>query len=342
MMASTADSLALFGLDEAAGNAARAAALGPPRRSPLANTGFAEGGGGGGGKPPSLPRPFGGAAPPEPGDELATVAVQKDDLDRARAAVAAPDIPDPSSPPPNIGEPEEESTRAVPREELLRAGQNASYVVGEDSEAAGEDATLAVAPGMNEANKQQYAALAQTVVGGHDAAGPPAFPPPPGGGFQVPPPPPQVTAHLQQWNQQPPPPGFGGPPSQQQQQHQQHQHPGSNPHFQMQHQQQQGGPGSNPHIGSNPHMMAAPQSGQMPISQPGGQQQQMMMGPPGSVNNPIPWPGQQGLHQGQGFSFGPAGGKFKVSGQILLLAIVGVICLAIFVTGIVLFATTKF
>jgi hypothetical protein len=31
-----------------------------------------------------------------------------------------------------------------------------------------------------------------------------------------------------------------------------------------------------------------------------------------------------------------------VSGQIILLGIVGVVCLAIFITGIVLFATTKF
>jgi hypothetical protein len=303
MMGSTADSLALFGLDEAAGNAARAAALGP--RGPRAPA---------------------AARAPEPGDELATVAVPKDDLERARAAVAAPDIPDPGDEPPNIGEPEEESTRAVPREELLRANQGA-IVVGEDSEAAGEDATLAVAPGQNEANKQQFAALAHTVVGTGNPNDPPGFPPPP---FQVPPPPPQVMAH-QQWSQQPGYPG-GPPPSQQHP-------PGSNPHFQM----QQHGGGSNPHLGSNPQMMAAPQSGQMPISQQG---QQMMGGPQG--NNPIPYPGhlmgpgQQGIHQGQGFAFGPSGGKIKLSGQILMLAIVGVVCLAIFVTGIVLFATTKF
>jgi hypothetical protein len=34
--------------------------------------------------------------------------------------------------------------------------------------------------------------------------------------------------------------------------------------------------------------------------------------------------------------------RFKISGQIVLLAVVGIVCLAIFVTGIVLFMTTKF
>jgi hypothetical protein len=34
--------------------------------------------------------------------------------------------------------------------------------------------------------------------------------------------------------------------------------------------------------------------------------------------------------------------KSKISGQMILLFVVGFVCLAIFVTGIVLFATTKF
>jgi len=115
----------------------------------------------------------------------------------------------------------------------------------------------------------------------------------------------------------------------------------------MQHQHQ---PGSNPQMPVSGYgqpqqqQQQMPQSGQMPISQPG---YNMGGGPP--MSNPIPYPGhmmgpgQQGMH-GQGMGFGPtgAGKQFKISGQILLLAIVGIICLAIFITGIVLFATTKF
>jgi hypothetical protein len=38
----------------------------------------------------------------------------------------------------------------------------------------------------------------------------------------------------------------------------------------------------------------------------------------------------------------PLRGGFKLSRQIIVLAIVGFICIGIFITGIVLFATTKF
>jgi len=38
----------------------------------------------------------------------------------------------------------------------------------------------------------------------------------------------------------------------------------------------------------------------------------------------------------------PPAPKSKISGQMILLFVVGFVCLAIFVTGIVLFATTKF
>jgi hypothetical protein len=109
--------------------------------------------------------------------------------------------------------------------------------------------------------------------------------------------------------------------------------PPSQPHF----------PGAAPQMPqSNPHLQV-PQSGHMMAQNPQG-----MM--PHPNQGPIPYPGQPNFHQPP-----TAGGewnanasplqpkpKFKLSGQILLLAIVGVVCLAIFITGIVLFATTKF
>ena len=75
-----------------------------------------------------------------------------------------------------------------------------------------------------------------------------------------------------------------------------------------------------------------PMSGQMPAQPQGG---------------PIPYPGQN-IHQPPPNPFGdwnanaPAPAKKSGKGQIILLGVVGVVCLAIFITGIVLFATTKF
>lgn len=356
MMASTADSLALFGLDDAVGDAARSAGLSPPQK-----------------KVPTFADEDGGE------NEVATVAVAKDDLDRARREAAAFQEPSPR-PVPMLGEPEEESTRAVPREELLR-GQDASFIVGDDP-GSGEDATLAVGPAANEAaTHKDLAALAATVIG--DAAIPPPLPPPiphaqgPASypfesGIQAP----------QSWNQPGPGPlpgpnpmsgpgpmpgpsmnAFGGlqpgsnpqmqamppssphaPGSNPQVAHM----PGSNPHMPTSNPHMPNGhaPGSNAHApGSNPHMPASnphfpipanqmaaaqnmPQSGQMPISQP--------MGPMGPAN-PIPYPG----HMPAPYGAAPKR-KFKLSGQIILLIVVGAICLGIFIIGVVLFATTKF
>jgi hypothetical protein len=66
------------------------------------------------------------------------------------------------------------------------------------------------------------------------------------------------------------------------------------------------------------------------------------------MHGPIPYPGQQGgpmMHGQSGLPWNnaaPGSKGIKLSNQIILLAVVGVICLAIFITGIVLFATTKF
>jgi hypothetical protein len=97
-----------------------------------------------------------------------------------------------------------------------------------------------------------------------------------------------------------------------------------------------------------------PSSGGMPAMNPMGGQMSHAPMQPGSA------PMQRAAHaQGQQPGPGPnpaaptaagtpgwmnaaVGPRFRISGQILLLAIVGIICLGIFITGIILFATTKF
>ncbi len=228
----------------------------------------------------------------------------------------------------------------MPREELFR-GRDAQLIVGDD--AGGEDATLAVAPGDNEAS-QQFAGLAQAFVS--DGAFPP---PPPNVGAPAPPPPlpgPELGPPAQQpwgdpnqpWgdpNQQawpqasqaPMPPGIPGPPISSPSL------PASNPQMPISGPNPQMPPGSNPHMMAAPaHMM--PQSGQMPISQPGHPMQGPMGGPGPYPQSPI-----SARHAPTWVA--PRPSKFKISGQVLLLIVVGVVCLAIFVTGIVLFVSTK-
>jgi hypothetical protein len=326
MAKSPEESLALFGLDSGVSDAARAAvgakpgvaAKPPPGRSPLASTNLAAPG-----KPigPSSSRPGGGAPPPIPPPSSQPQAPAKD------IAVL------------HDRNEEEESTRAVSREEMLRGHD--SVVIGEDSEAHGEDATLAIAPGFNEANSSQAAAFAATLA--KDAGSHPGAPPPPPGfdpnfGQPPPPAPPHGTHGMpanQGW-QQPPPMapqhGWQDPNAYHQQQQQQgHSNPQSYPGMAV-------GPVSGPHLpaqswtpnppGSQPHFPAG-----APQSQPHMQVAQ-------NANQPIPYPGQPGLQQLNPFDASRR--KSKVSGQIILLGIVGVVCLAIFITGIVLFATTKF
>lgn len=337
MMGSTDQSLALFGLDAGAADAARAAvALPGPRPPPPSARSSAAGPGlGGAVRPPSLPPPL----PSSPSHSHGSV-----------PGVPRLDLPD------AIEREEEESTRAVSREELLR-GQDAHVVVGDD--AGGDDATLAVAPGDNEANSKHLAALAQTMAQDPDGA----FPPPPGG-FPPPPPPafglepaPQPLGGLPPQpadfglppmsNMGPPggmrPPmesmhgGMGGP------------HPGWNEPQPPPWNAPMSAPG--PHMpGTNPHGHAPmPQGGQLPpyTGQMGqmGQMGQSQM--PIQPMGPISYSGQmnpmmQGQAGGPWASPAPVKKGGKISGQVLLLAIVGVICLAIFITGLVLFATTKF
>ncbi len=326
MAGSTEQALALFGLDEAAGNAARAA-VGVPAKNERGN------------------------------DEVATVAVPRDDLERARREAAGNGMA-PANLPPAIEGETEESTRAVPREELLRA-QDAHVVA--DDDAVGEDATLAVGPGQNEAaigNQKPHdhvAALAATITA--DSAGIAGFPPPLGspgpqaapahnmmGGQGMQPPPWQQQQQQQPYPPQQPHMMHGQPPSNPMM-------PASSPHPQM------GGAGGMPP--SNPMMPASspnPNMGGLPqhmghMNMQAGAQQQMRMHPQG-MNAPVSYPGNQQnpVYPGQGEQARrdgwvlplPGGKSLRLTGQILLLAVVGVICLAIFVTGIVLFATTKF
>lgn len=267
-------------------------------------------------------------------NDAATVTVPKDVLDRVRAdpkAFLAESKP--KAPVPAAGRPysdvddSAEPTKAVSRDELLGrgrvdAGQDGHVVIGAD--AGGEDATLAVAPGSNEASSMNLGAAIGNALASGTLQSPlgndPAFPPP--HGHQ-----PQPQGQPYQGY-----PGMGAP---------------SGPNAMG-----QGGPGGH---GGQPYdwgMQGQPQnqpwsSGHMPAANPR---------TPGGAPSYGGGANMHGMQQPQG---GPAGipraqaptnwgplqappQKSKISGQMILLFVVGFVCLAIFVTGIVLFATTKF
>ncbi|MBS2018104.1 MAG: hypothetical protein JST00_34855 [Deltaproteobacteria bacterium] len=286
--------------------------------------------------------------------------------------------PPPIAPSPADSEPElieengsvEETTRSVARDELLRHQQESHVVVGDESDAVGDEATLAVAPGqvdLGPRGGEIAAALAATLGQPNDHAAP-AFPPPPPA---FPPPPVRSAAAAA-----PPPPQ----PSQQPR-------PGSNPHVPaapmangpsstggMPASYRGAPPGSHPnppydpmmpqpgafHPGpaypsSGQHPVAGPASQNVPMSHPSphGHPGMMNMGPPGPMpppsggmpagvppntipNAPPPWMTQPSPPP-QGMSSG-----FKITPQVIMLAVVGIVCLAIFVVGIVLFVQTKF
>jgi hypothetical protein len=237
--------------------------------------------------------------------------------DAARAAVAVP--PSNRSPLASTAfavgpsaqaqrNPDNEATRTLTKEDLFPV-QDAHVVVGSD--AVGDDATLAVAPGLNQASSQRFAAFAQTMV--QDAEG--GVPQSPGVS------PPQAIQ----------PPGYGAPP------------PSWQEPQQWSASSQTSSP-MNPHLPpSNPHMPASAPIGAAGMGAPiGAPMQSPMQGPtsyPGHYAGPMqpgqPWapPVQQQAQGGTGF---------KLSGQVLWLVVAGVVCVAIFITGIILFATTKF
>lgn len=279
-----------------------------------------------------------------------------------------------------LDEPADETTRAVAREELMRDQQDGHVVVGEDEDAVGDEATLAVAPGqvdLGPGGGEIAAALAATLGPPNTGytpndpppgfpAPPPKFPPPPGAQAQHAPHPgsnPQIqaapnmnmnagaTGAMPSYRGQPPVqaiPQSNPHPQSQSQPHYEPAHahapydpmmPGGPQQPQYSHAPQQGG-GGYPSSGQHPASANMPMSQPYPGSQP--QPPMMMMGPnpgapTGMVNAPPPpWMTQP--------SPPPAGmvGGFKITPQIIALAIVGVCCLAIFVVGIVLFVQTKF
>lgn len=272
------------------------------------------------GSPPAIPGSIpklAAADDKESENEAATVTVPKDVLDRVRAnPKAVLEESQAKAPTPAAGRPysdlddSAEPTKAVPREELLRgASPDGHVVIGAD--AGGEDATLAVAAGSNEASAMNLgAAIGDALHGGH-------HPPPYGQEGAFPPPPGQ---HPYQSFQ-----GMGPP---------------SAPHPM--------GPGAHPGMGMQDpmgmHGMPNQQpwsSGHMPAANP-----RQVGGVPSYGGGPMMQPQQQG-----GFPRGQAPTNWnplqppaqsKISGQMILLVVVGFVCLAIFVTGIVLFATTKF
>lgn len=261
----------------------------------------------------------------------------------------------PSQPEPEHDEVADETTRAVARDELLRQQQEDHVVVGDQDDAVGDEATLAVAPGQVDLGPGggEIAAALQATLGKREDA-PPAFPPPPPAfppppaphgqpgsnphmpaaqpmnasgataamasyrGAGLPQPPPSSQQQQQPYDpMMPNPQGFGGP---------------------MQH-------GGYPSSGHQPVM--GPQSQNMPMSSPGthpmmGNNMGMPMGGPMAPPNqnpnapPPPWMTQP--------SPPPTGmvGGFKITPQVIMLAVVGIVCLAIFVVGIVLFVQTKF
>lgn len=299
------------------------------QRSPFSSTGYAPGG-----------AAEAKAAKPEQEEEndAATVTVPKDVLDRVRAdpkGVLADSKP--KAPVPAAGRPysdvddSAEPTKAVPRDELLgRAAQGPGQdhvVIGAD--AGGEDATLAVPPGGNEASGMNLgAAIGSALAAGtlQSPLGDGAFPHPPGH------PPHSPQAHPYQSYQGMGPPG--GPNAM---------GPGGAPPQQDWGMQGQGqGPPHNQPWSSGQMPAAIPRTPGGVQSYPGGpmmhqphqpqhQQHQQQMGGIPRQQAPTNWNPLQAP---------PA--KSKISGQMILLFVVGFVCLAIFVTGIILFATTKF
>lgn len=209
-----------------------------------------------------------------------------------------------------------EDTRPVSRDEMMMRHQDAQVVVGED--AIGDEATLAIGPGLRLQHMQ--------------AAAPP---------YGVAPLRPASSDHLRAATQHMPQGMYGGPGMQAPQAPQAPPWQGFDP---MMPQAPPGGPGGPfSSSGQSPAMLGPSVGGPIgwgpppnaPTSfGPSVPHQGMMEGAPPSVTRqPSPWPLAPPATPAGGFRFTP---------QLMLLLGAGVICVAIFVTGIVLFVTTKF
>ena len=306
----------MFGLDEAAGAAARAAVRPNVRHSPLASTGFAPGGAGAvkSSAPTRMERP----APPRPPlDQESTATAFVEDLGFPLTKAAGPG----GLPKLHDNDGDDESTRAVPREELFR--DQDQFILGEDAGVSGDDATLAVAPGMNDAALQRLGGGMASPLGADGSGGHPEF---------------LGNAHATQQSPQfppmlGPPPSWNTPSAPGMQPHNMTHGMAPTPSATSAMPMMPGYPG---HPGQMPSHGG--QSGQMPYPPNGTQGQQMPMGYPN-----VGWPQQWGMPGPQQMAPVPRqNGKFPLSGQVIALGLVGIVCLAIFVTGVVLFFTTKF
>ena len=238
---------------------------------------------------------------------------------------------------PPIGAPvdAEETTRAVSREELL-GHQGAQVILGDDDDAHGDEATLAVAPGAlgDLVDPALVAALSERQPRQPSQPEPPSapvFPPPPPG----------------------PPPGYGsqggmGSAQQQQQPQSQPQQPvqswqGEPPSYRNPPQQPMGAMGMQQ--GYDPMLSQGHQSSPGMHSAPQQQGYPMQGGYGPNANAPTPGGQQMQPVFGQQWQAAPAaGGGFakKFTPQVIMLIVVGTVCLSIFVIGIVLFVTTNF
>jgi hypothetical protein len=268
--------------------------------------------------PREAPRPGAGFSPPRP-------MVDKD------AETMAVGGDDPRLPPRRLDP--EETTRAVSRDEMMRH-RDAQVVVGED--AIGDDATLAIAPGQID---RALMPSAETL--GPPLAAAPHFPQgvPSGSSghlraapqHQMPyaPPGAQQPSHVPPWQGGAAQPSYGNPA-----------HGGFDPLMPQGHPGMHGGPfpQTSPMAwGPSPNAPTAYNAGPMGNPPMGMQQPQGMMQMQAAP--PAPWmPQQQPPPEGGG----PIAFGIRFTPQIMLLAGVGVVCLAIFVIGIVLFVTTKF
>lgn len=311
---------------------------------------------------PGAPSPLASTGYQPPGRSVADK-----DADTAARRGSSPVLPSLND---NEGE-SDEATRAVPRDELVRR-QDAHVVVGED--AMGDEATLAVPPGHIDGLDPEIAAALIETLKDREGSQPrlqsaPSFPNPPQHFQQHNP---MSSGHLPSappFAQTPQPLGMGmqhvapswGEAAHSHREPPQHgMYPGFDPLLPQQ--APQGGQGymhgQFPQSGQQ-----GPGGGYSPMGQPMGPMGPMGMqgGGPGGYAQPPNAPGggqplyemqrMQPMQPMQGQQQGwmappapPAGtkGPTKLTPQIILLAAVGVVCLAIFVIGIVLFVTTKF
>ena len=241
---------------------------------------------------------------------------------------------------PNLAdEPEpEEATRALVREEMMgkpSAHQDAHVIVG--SGAVGDDATLAIGPNALNTDLGELGAsldpalaeaLAQRSADRHPHAQHPHAPPAPPPFFSQP-----ATGHAPYVHPQPPPQSWQDAPSRQEPAPAAYTPSGSHPAM--------GGlPPSQPMPwGSNPHAPTAPAYA-LPQQQLPQQQlpQQGMMAPQQAPWMPPAAPLPEPPTRGGGRTLG----GIRMTSQVMILAGVGVVCLGVFVIGLVLFFTTKF